>query len=263
MDPARAAALHAALGLTRAAPKAGDPLSPFWHWLYFWDAQPPGTLGRDGHPRLGGFLPDLGLPRRMWAGGRLSIRQPIPLGAPAKKRSTIASVTGKEGRTGPLAFVIVQHEIGDANGVAVIEEQDIVYREDPSPDAPAPSTEIAPTDEVASRRWTADSTLLFRYSALTFNGHRIHYDLDYCRQVERYPGLVVHGPLLAILMLELAAELVDAPIANFEFRARSPVFHTEAFEVCARPDSEGLSLWIRGEDGRLAMTGRAASINSV
>jgi 3-methylfumaryl-CoA hydratase len=203
MDPAHAAALHAALGSEGPAPQAGDPLPPFWHWLYFWDAQKPDALGRDGHPKLGGFLPDMGLPRRMWAGGRLSFRRPVLLGA------------------------------------AVVESQDIAYREDPSPDAPGPAVEVAPTDEMHCRRWTANSTLLFRYSALTFNGHRIHYDLDYCREVEGYPGLVVHGPLLATLMLELAEDILPGPIASFAFRARSPVFHTEAFEVCAKPLFDG------------------------
>jgi 3-methylfumaryl-CoA hydratase len=266
MDPARAAALHAALGLEGPAPHAGDPLPPFWHWLYFWDAQKPDALGRDGHPKLGGFLPDMGLPRRMWAGGRLSFRRPVLLGAPAWKRSTIAAATRKDGRTGPLAFLTVRHEIGDASGAAVVESQDIVYREDPSPDAPGPAVEVAPTDEMHCRRWTANSTLLFRYSALTFNGHRIHYDLDYCREVEGYPGLVVHGPLLATLMLQLAEEALPGRIASFTFRARSPVFHTEAFEVCAKPLFEGaegdLALWVRAADGRLAMTGEAAAVTA-
>lgn len=268
MDPARAAALHAALGRPGSAPQAGDALRPFWHWLYFWDAQPPDALGRDGHPKVGGFLPDMGLPRRMWAGGRLSFRDPVALGAPARKRSTIAAAKRKKGRSGPLAFVTVRHEIGDAaNAAAIVEEQDIVYREDPAPDAPAPRVEQAPSDETHSARWSANPTLLFRYSALTFNGHRIHYDLDYCREVEGYPGLVVHGPLLATLMLELAANVCAQPIASFAFRARRPVFHTEAFEVCARPLIDGaegdLRLWVRAEDGRLAMTGEVAFIEPV
>ncbi len=268
MDSARAAALHAALGRPGSAPQAGDALPPFWHWLYFWDAQPPEMLGRDGHPKLGQFLPDVGLPRRMWAGGRLSFRVPVALGAPAWKRSTITSVTQKEGRSGPLAFVTARHEIRDAGAAtAIVEEQDIVYREDPAPDASAPRVDQAPTDERRRVRWSANPALLFRYSALTFNGHRIHYDLDYCREVEGYPGLVVHGPLLATLMLELASTLSPNPIANFAFRARSPVFHTEMFEICAKPLFDGatgdLSLWVRAEDGRLAMTGEAAFIEPV
>jgi len=266
MDPARAAALHAALGREGPSPQAGDPLPPFWHWLYFWDARPPSALGRDGHPKLGGFLPDMGLPRRMWAGGRLSFRCPVLLGAPARKRSTIAAATRKEGRSGPLAFLTVRHEITGASGVGVVEEQDIVYREDPAPGAPAPTSEAARTDEAYRRRWTANSTLLFRYSALTFNGHRIHYDLDYCREVEGYPGLVVHGPLLATLMLELAAAVLPGRLASFAFRARSPVFHTEAFEVCAKPLFKGaegdIALWVRAEDGRLAMTGEVSAITA-
>ena len=263
-----AAALHVALERRGAAPGDGDPLPPFWRWLYFLEAQPPSRLGRDGHPRLGvGLIPDLGLPRRMWAGGRVDFLRPLTLGRPARMTSRIVAIDRKHGRSGPLVFVTLRHEARDADGVAEIEEQDLVYREDPAPGAPAAAapktaapqtaapTTAAPTNADWRRDWTADTTLLFRYSALTFNGHRIHYDLDYARDVEGYDGLVVHGPLLATLLLELAQEAnPSARIAHFAFRARAPVAHVQTFAACGRATESGAQLWIERDDGALAMT---------
>jgi 3-methylfumaryl-CoA hydratase len=200
----------------------------------------------------------------MWAGGRLAFHAPLPLGRPAARVSTVVGVAEKTGRRGPLTFVTVRHEIFGAQGLAVTEEQDIVYREDPEPGAVPPEPPSAPGNETCGRAWTCDPVLLFRYSALTFNGHRIHYDADYARSVEGYPGLVVHGPLLATLLLELAAGLGPpaaggfVPLARFAFRATAPVFAGERFETCARPEAGGLALWVRGADGRLAMTAEAA-----
>ncbi|MGG7645206.1 FAS1-like dehydratase domain-containing protein [Rhodovulum sp. YNF3179] len=256
MDPARAAALHAALGRPGPAPEAGDPLPPFGHHLHFWEARPPAALGRDGHPATGGFIPDLGLPRRMWAGGRLDFAAPVRLGAAAERISTIARVTRKRGRTGPLAFVTLRHEIRQHGRVCVTEDQDLVYREDPDPSAPAPVAPAAPTDEDVAERATYDTTLLFRYSALTFNGHRIHYDLAYCREVEGYPGLVVHGPLLAQQLMLMAEARLDG-LARFSFRATAPLFHFETATLCARTAEDGLALWVRGSDGRLCLTAEA------
>ncbi|QDL91627.1 acyl dehydratase [Paroceanicella profunda] len=257
IDPERAAAMHATFALTGSPPGPGDLLPPFWHWCQFWDIHPPGALGRDGHPRPGLALPDTGLPRRMWAGGRLEWHAPLRIGAPAERRSRVLSTTRKAGRSGPLAFVTLRHEIFSEDGLAVTEEQDIVYREDPRPGDATPQPGPAPRDETARESHRFDGTALFRYSALTFNGHRIHYDIDYCREVEGYPGLVVHGPILAQLMIRMAGRMLPR-LARFSFRAASPVFHTETFETCARPEGTGLALWVRGPDGRLAMTATAS-----
>ncbi|WP_425100747.1 FAS1-like dehydratase domain-containing protein [Tropicibacter sp. S64] len=247
MDPARANALKVALGL---APDiaAGDALPPFFHQIHFWEPKPPGALGRDGHPAVGrGLIPDLGLPRRMWAGGHLTFHAPLRAGIPAEKVSTVASVSRKEGRTGPLGFVTVKHDVHQGGTLCVTELQDLVYREDPDPDAPQSQAPIARTDETGSEAAAFSSTLLFRYSALTFNGHRIHYDLDYARDVEGYRGLVVHGPLLAQKLLLLAER--EAPVQTFRFRATAPLMHTETATFCRN----GKDMWVRGSDGRQCM----------
>jgi 3-methylfumaryl-CoA hydratase len=263
MDPARAAALHATLGRAGPPPGAGAALPPFAHHIHFWDARPPGDLGRDGHPALGRFLPDLGLPRRMWAGGRLRFHAPLRLGDPAEKHSEIKAVSRKQGRSGPLGFVTLAHEIRQAGRLCVTEEQDLVYRTDPAAEPgtaappPPPLAPSAPADEDETRRAAYDTTLLFRYSALTFNGHRIHYDLTHCREVEGYLGLVVHGPLLA-QQLALMAEARLGRLARFAFRATAPLFHFETAELCARGDGPSrLALWVRGPDGRQCMTATA------
>lgn len=248
MDPARAAALAAVLGLPF---DPGAPLIPFAHQVYFWEALPEAGLGRDGHPALGPFLPDLGLPRRMWAGGRLEFAAPLHAGHPAERTSTIEAVTRKTGRSGRLGFVTVRHEIRQGGALAVTEWQDIVYREDPAPGVPLPAPPEAPAhaDEREDRR--AGPTTLFRYSALTFNGHRIHYDKDYARGVEGYAGLVVHGPLLAQWLMLMAAR--HRPLARFSFRALAPL-------LCPDPATlgrDGGRLWAAGPDGRLRMTAEA------
>lgn len=247
MDPDRAAALQAALGRPVTV-TAGQPLPPFFHHLYFWEVQPPSALGRDGHPRVGGFIPDLGLPRRMWAGGALAFDAPLRAGIPAEKVSRIAAVTRKQGRSGPLAFVTVAHEIRQDAVLCVRERQDLVYRDDPDPDGPAPQAPDAPTDEDTRLEAAFDSTLLFRYSALTFNGHRIHYDLAYAGTVEGYAGLVVHGPLLAQRLMLMAEE--TAPLSRFAFRATAPLMHHETAQLCRK----GTEMWVRAADGRQCMT---------
>ena len=253
MDPARAAALQVALG---AAPDiaAGSALPPFFHQLYFWTPQPPDRLGRDGHPRVGagGLIPDMGLPRRMWAGGRLVFLAPLRAGIEAERSSLVESATRKTGRTGPLGFVSLRHDIRQAGQLCVQEWQDLVYREDPDPAAPAPLPPVAPVDETDRRAVSFDSTLLFRYSALTFNGHRIHYDLDYARDVEGYDGLVVHGPLLAQHLMLMATDLLG-PLAQFSFRASSPLMHHESATLCRK----GQTFWVRAPDGRQCMTASA------
>ncbi|MGB1213512.1 MAG: FAS1-like dehydratase domain-containing protein [Pikeienuella sp.] len=249
IDPWRAAAMHATIDAQGPAPTVALPL--FWHWIYFLEARPARELGRDGHPAKGGFIPDLGLPRRMWAGGRLTFHAPLQIGAPASKRTVIEAITEKTGRSGPLAFVTLRHEISGREGLCITEHQDIVYRKDPDPDAPTPSPPVAPTDETASRTVVCGPTTLFRYSALTFNGHRIHYDRDYAQTTEGYAGLVVHGPLIAQMLLAEASERGE--VANFTFRAASPAFDFEDIALCFRPKPQGADLWARGPDGRLIM----------
>jgi 3-methylfumaryl-CoA hydratase len=242
-----------------AAPTIGSALPPLAHWLYFLPQALQRHIGADGHPNRGGFLPAVPLPRRMWAGGRLSFDGALRVGDTATRRSTIARVEAKEGRSGPLVFVTVAHEISHTRGIAVHEEHDIVYRDHPNPNTSATTPSLARTDEDFSRTITPDPVLLFRYSALTFNGHRIHYDRDYVTQVEGYPGLVVHGPLVATLLLDLIRrEMPNAAIARFDFTAASPLFDIHSFTVCGKREADGgVALWARNHLGHLAMTARA------
>jgi len=251
MDPARAAALEIALG-RMAQITHGSLLPPFFHQLYFWAPQAPDQLGRDGHPRVGGLIPDLGLPRRMWAGGRLEFARPLAAGRAAERVSQVETATRKTGRTGPLGFVTLRHEISQDGALCLTEWQDLVYREDPDPGAAKPTPPEARRDETEMRQVGFDSTLLFRYSALTFNGHRIHYDLDYARDVEGYDGLVVHGPLLAQHLMLMAQDALG-PLSSFAFRASSPLMHFETAELCRN----GGDFWVRGPDGRQIMSANA------
>jgi 3-methylfumaryl-CoA hydratase len=231
-------------------------LPALWHWLYFLPAAPQSTLGPDGHPHRGGFMPPVPLPRRMWAGSELEFLQPLAVGDAVRRESTIEDISVKSGRTGTLCFVRVRHEISNAQGLAIREFHDIVYRELPS-GATAPQYESAPPAEVAEPV-TPDDVLLFRYSALTFNGHRIHYDRRYVTEVEGYPGLVVHGPLLATLMAGLGErQFAGRPAATFSFRALKPVFDLHPFEVCGRREGDAaIDLWVRDHEGHRAMTAR-------
>ncbi|WP_299295447.1 acyl dehydratase [uncultured Tateyamaria sp.] len=251
MDPARAQAMQVALGHAPTL-ASGDALPPFFHQLYFWTPVAADGLGRDGHPRVGGLIPDMGLPRRMWAGGRLAFYAPLRLGAEAERVSVCEAAQAKTGRTGPLAFVTLRHEVWQGGALCLTEWQDLVYREDPDADAPRPVPPDAPTGAEAEREVRFDATLLFRYSALTFNGHRIHYDQPYARAVEGYDGLVVHGPLLAQHLMLMAQDGL-APLESFAFRAVSPLMHHEAATLCRA----GRKLWVRGPDGRLCMQAEA------
>ena len=254
IDPARAAAMQVALGQAPSL-SSGSPLPPFFHQLYFWTPQAPSGLGRDGHPKVGnGLIPDMGLPRRMWAGGRLEFHAPLLAGVAAERRSVLESQSAKSGRSGPLGFVTLRHEIWQEDALCLTEWQDLVYREDPSRDASKPPPPTARTDETDRQEFTFDSTLLFRYSALTYNGHRIHYDLEYARDVEGYAGLVVHGPLLAQLLM-LFAEDVMGPLKAFSFRATSALMHFESAVLCRA----GQDMWVRGPDGRQCMQAVAVS----
>lgn len=247
MDPARVAALHASLGLEGPPPDHRQPLPPFYHQVYFWDVRPPAELGRDGHPAVGGFLPDLGLPRRMWAGGRLVFYGPLRTGLACQKTTTIESVERKTGRTGPLGFVTLRHEFVQGGMLRITEHQILVYRTDPDPAAPVPLPPRAPPETEDEVTFDVTPTLLFRYSALSFNGHRIHYDRDYCRRVEGYPGLVVQAQLLAqLLMLRAAAQ---GALRQFSYRAHAPLFDFETAHLCRAGERH----WVRAPDGRLCM----------
>ncbi|MFV3076886.1 FAS1-like dehydratase domain-containing protein [Niveispirillum fermenti] len=234
-----------------------DTLPPLGHWLYFLPSVAQAGIGEDGHPRKGGFLPPVPLPRRMWAGGRLRFQAPIPLGAMLERVSTILSVTTKQGKEGPLVFVTVQHEVSADGRSAVSEEHDIVYRVAADPSAgPAPVRRLpAAQTPDAKRRLTADPVRLFRFSALTFNGHRIHYDRDYARDVEAYPGLVVHGPYQAVLLIDhFRRSVPGATVARFDFRGRAPLFDTDPFELClTRPAAGPCLLWTADMQGGVAM----------
>lgn len=254
LDATRANALAATLGLSIRF-EAGDALLPFFHQIYFWDARPAAALGRDGHPKVGGLLiPDLGLPRRMWAGGRLDFFRPLRAGLDAEKVSRCLDVSEKIGRSGPLAFVTLAHEIWQDGALCVREEQGLVYRPEADPNAPPPKPLLAERSAEVTRDVSFDATLLFRYSALTFNGHRIHYDEDYARRVEGYGGLVVHGPLLAQLLMCFAEE-TQGHLTRFAFRGAAPLMQHETAWLCA----SGTEYWVQTSDGRLVMTAEASS----
>lgn len=253
-------ALAATLDREDADPVPGTPLPPLWHWLYFLPRHRQSELGPDGHARLGGFLPPVPLPRRMWAGGRLQWQAPLKVGDAVERSSRIVSVTHKAGRTGDLVFVLVRHELRNAAGLALSEEHDIVYRAPPRPGDPAPPPQAAPAQAAWSREIVPDDVLLFRYSALTFNGHRIHYDRKYVTEVEGYPGLVVHGPLIATLLLDLLRrQLPQARVRSFHFKAVRPTFDLHPFRVCGQPSADGRSvrLWAQDHEGWLTMQAEA------
>jgi 3-methylfumaryl-CoA hydratase len=254
--------------LPRHFPQAGDLLPPLWHWLYFLPFHRQSELGPDGHARRGGFLPPVDLPRRMWAGGRIDFIRPLRAGESVTRTSHIAEVRFKEGRSGPLVFVLVRHEIRNELGLALTEEHDIVYRNHASPGEPAATPQRAPLEAALSgaawgRTIYPDDVLLFRYSALTFNGHRIHYDRRYATEIEGYPGLVVHGPLIATLLADLVGRnMPGSVLSHFEFRALSPIFDTSEFRIEGTPERDGktIRLWAKGPGDVLAMSAIATVV---
>ena len=255
-----AAGLAATLNAGHRQLRAGAPLPPTWHWLYFLQAHPQSELDADGHPRRGGFLPPVSLPRRMWAGSRLEFHHPLRLGDHIERTSQIADVTHKQGQSGSLVFLKVRHSISNAAGLAISEEQDIVYRDSPVPGTPLPAARPAPEHATWEERVHPTETLLFRYSALTFNSHRIHYDRPYATRVEGYAGLVVQGPLVATMLLELVARRrPDAQVLAFSFRAIRPLLDSADFALCGTPSADGKSvrLWTRDADGWMTMEAEA------
>lgn len=242
--------------------RQGAALPHGWHWAWFGEAQPASELGRDGHPARGGFMPPIALPRRMWAGSRLQFHKPLRIGMTATRRTTITSITPKRGRSGDLVFLTLLHETCDGETVLVSEEQDLVYRADPSPDAPTPTPQQPPpqTSKAISRLVEPDPVWLFRYSALTFNGHRIHYDADYARNVEGYRGIVFHAPLTATLLMDLARESLEVPsLQEFSFRAVSPLFVDKPFSIRAVSDGTTVKAWSETPDGNLAIIADASA----
>ena len=255
------AALAATLDRPATLPEAGTPLPALWHWLYFLPLYRQSDVGPDGHAERGGFLPPVPLPRRMWAGSQFEFSRPLCIGDAVTRRSTIVDVTEKAGRSGALVFVKVRHDIHRAleASPALIEVHDLVYRDAPTADAPAPPPTFAPKTCAWEREIRPDPVLLFRYSALTFNGHRIHYDRRYVTEVEGYPGLIVHGPLIATLLLDLLRrEMPDSDVSKFQFKAIRPLFDLEPFSVCGSPgDGKTVQLWARDHAGRLTMDATA------
>ena len=266
LSPVKARALSAALereGYQSPLPEAGDLLPPAWQWLYFVDT--PGALmtGVDGHPKTGGFLPPVPLPRRMWAAGKFSVSKQLVLGTPAKKRSVVTSVELKEGSTGTLVFVTVKHSIEQDGAVCIDEEQNIVYREMPTGPSPLPPGKAAPEQADWAIGLQPDPVLLFRFSALTYNGHRIHYDRQYAIDEEFYPALVVHGPLQATLLADSVRENCPGhTIESFSFRAQRPLFDVDSLSICGKCNGNKIEVWTRSHDGFVGMKASATLVEN-
>jgi len=256
IGPTPVIALTATLDHPATPVEAGTPLPPLWHWLYFLPMHRQSEIGPDGHARRGGFLPPVPLPRRMWAGSQFEFRSPIRVGDRVARTSTIADVSTKEGRTGQLVFVKVRHELrcNDAADPALVEFHDIVYREAKKPTDVDPPPQPAPAGAPWQRTVVPDDVLLFRYSALTFNGHRIHYDRKYVTEVEGYPGLIVHGPLIATLLLDLLRRHAPGEdVASFRFKAVRPTFDLHPFQVHGVREGQTVKLHAQDHEGWLTM----------
>ena len=249
-------ALNAMLDRPAALVPSGTLLPPLWHWLYFLPMFRQSEIGPDGHAKRGDFLPPVPLPRRMWAGSQFEFHAPLRVGDAVARTSTIDDVTSKEGRSGKLVFVRVRHELCCNGAVepALVEFHDIVYREAKQPDDVDPPPLAAPTGALWQREIVPDDVLLFRYSALTFNGHRIHYDRRYVTRIEGYPGLIVHGPLIATLLLDLLhRQAPGAEVATFRFKAVRPTFDLNPFHVHGVRDGDTVRLWAQDHEGWLTM----------
>lgn len=259
-DIALAPALSAAATLDDSVtPLArGLALPPLWHWFYFLPKAPQSRLGADGHPERGGFMPPIPFPRRMFAGSRLRFHRPLRIGRSASREGVIRNVELKSGRTGSLAFVTVGYSYRQDDVLCIEEEQDIVYREPGKPVPAPPQVELPPVARGAwSRVVTPDTRLLFRFSALTFNAHRIHYDRPYAMSEEGYPGLVVHGPLTAVLLIELVRHSTPRRILGFAFRGLAPIFDLAPFRLVGMASDSKVELEAQGPDGKTAMSASA------
>jgi 3-methylfumaryl-CoA hydratase len=259
VSPRLAQQLAATLGL-EDLPRIGCALPPLWHWALFPHIVSQSQVDSDGHPKRGGFLPPVPLPRRMWAGSRVRFERPLMVGSEVTRTSQIIDVAEKEGRTGKLVFVRLRHELEDRDGPLISEEQDVVYRESSTTAYTAATSPSAPAEFTWQRKIVPDPVLLFRYSADTFNGHRIHYDRTYAREQEGYPALVVHGPLTATLLIDLVRRsLPGESIASFSFKAVNPLFDHAPFYLYAAhtPGSSEVTLWAANSDGVLCVDARA------
>lgn len=260
LSPEPSVRLAATLDQPELAPATGQPLPALWHWLHFLPKEPQSQLAHDGHAKRGGFLPPVDLPRRMYAGGRFRFLAPLTVGDTVERSAEVLSITEKTGGTGRLVFVCVRYRLQCGGVVCVEEEQDLVYLE-AGPPIPAPvPTDPLPAAEPgeAWRRAAPDAVMLFRFSALTFNGHRIHYDRDYVTKEEGYPGIVVHGPLTALMLCELARETAGRAPSSYAFRGRAPLFDGQPILLAGRT-LEDASITLRAVrcDGTVAMTAEA------
>lgn len=255
LRPFPAMALAAALD-RNDRPGNGEELPPLWHWIYFLELVRHGELAENGHARLGDFLPPVPLPRRMFAGARVTFHAPLLIGNEARRVSTIADVRRKQGRSGEMIFVLVRNEIAGPGGMAIVEEQDIVYRNAPLETEPAPTSRRAPAKPVWTRAFETDETLLFRYSALIFSAHRIHFDLPYALQ-EGYAGLVVHGQLIATLLADLVRRNTDAAMHSFRFRSVCPLINRATGMLCGIPAGNTVDLWAEDASGQVVMEAQA------
>ena len=254
----QAQAAQAMLDDTGPALGEGDPLPPLWHWFHFLPRAAQGNLDSDGHPQRGGFLPPIPFPRRMFAGARLQLHRPLVIGSPAQREACIRDVVLKSGKSGSLAFVTVALRFVQNGQLCIEEEQDIVYRE---PGGPVAAPVVAPWPPVPEASWTRvlqpDSRLLFRFSALTFNAHRIHYDRGYANEVEGYPGLVVHGPLTAVLLAQMVQRSSARPLRAFSFRGVAPLFDLGPVRLVGTPETDSVSLQAQGPDGKASLLASA------
>lgn len=258
ISPRLEASFRATLDRAPGRPVAGESATPGVHWCLAPPIVQTEALGDDGHPRGGGFLPPVPLPRRMWAGGELTFLDSLQVGDVVTRDSRIEDVAVKNGHSGPLCFVTVRHAWSTARGIALDERQDIVYRSMGGETPAATGAIAAQSDVFCQRSWVCDAVLLFRYSALTFNGHRIHYDRIYATEIEGYPDLVVHGPLQATALLMLAAEACGSAPRGFAFRGVSPLYATGPFTVKGNRDGDGLRLWACDRTGRTTMQAHAS-----
>lgn len=251
---ATARAMAATLGWAdRPSPERNAPIQYPWVWTHFLEIADRDQIGSDGHPKRGGFLPPIPNPRRMWAGSRCNFSAPLLAGQRAERRSTVTAIEEKHGSAGPMVFVTVLHEIASGGTAIMREEQDIVYMDIPDtfqPPTPKPVPECSNVERVQ-----IDPVFLFRFSALTFNGHRIHYDRTYAKEVEKYPGLVVHGPLQATLLFDFATRTFAGRVpASFSFRGMRPLFDFDDLTLNARENESGSAeLFAANGEGAITM----------